>query len=196
MGVLKHYERFHGFLHGRKSFFKKNKKFLYVFCSQIRLMLPSWLGTDDAFEEFLKETPDGIDRLREMSKSWPFFRMYMGMLEMVVAKADMDITSYYEQRLIEPNSSMQKLSESLRKRLHHVRELVLHITDQKEILERAPQLARTIALRNPYIEPLHGLQAELMQRKQDKKQEDIPAEISRAMMTTMTGIAAGLRNTG
>ncbi len=194
--MLKHYERFHGFLLGRKSFFNKNKKVLYVFCSQIRLMLPSWLGTDDAFDEFLKETPNGIDRLREMSKSWPFFRMYMGMLEMVVAKADMDITAYYEQRLIEPNSSMQKLSESLRKRLHHIRELVLHITDQKEILERAPQLARTIALRNPYIEPLHGLQAELMQRNQDKKQEDIPAEISRAMMTTMTGIAAGLRNTG
>jgi phosphoenolpyruvate carboxylase len=159
-------------------------------------MLPSWLGTDDAFEEFLKETPNGMDRLREMTKSWPFFRMYMDMLEMVLAKADVDIAAYYEQRLIEPNSSMQKLSESLRARLKHIRDLVLCITDQKEILERAPQLAHTIALRNLYIEPLHGLQAELMQRNRDKKQEDIPAEISRAMMTTMTGIAAGLRNTG
>jgi phosphoenolpyruvate carboxylase len=160
------------------------------------LILPSWLGTDDAFEEFLKEKPDGMDRLREMIKSWPFFRMYMEMLEMVLAKADVDIVAYYEHRLIEPNSSMQKLSESLRRRLEHIRELVLRITDQKEILERAPQLAHTIALRNPYIEPLHGLQAELMQRNRDKKEEEIPAEISRAMMTTMTGIAAGLRNTG
>jgi len=159
-------------------------------------MLPSWLGTDDAFEEFLKENPDGMNRLREMTKSWPFFRMYMDMLEMVLAKADTDITAYYEQRLIEPNSSMQNLSESLRERLHHIRQLVLRITDQKEILERAPQLAYTIALRNRYIEPLHGLQAELMQRNRDKKQEDIPADISRAMMTTMAGIAAGLRNTG
>jgi phosphoenolpyruvate carboxylase len=159
-------------------------------------MLPAWLGTDDAFDEFLKETPNGMDRLREMTKSWPFFRMYMDMLEMVLAKADVDIVAYYEDRLIEPNSPLKKLSQSLRGRLKHIRELVLRITDQKEILERAPQLAHTIALRNPYIEPLHGLQAELMQRNRDKKQEDIPEEISKAMMTTMTGIAAGLRNTG
>ncbi|CAF0729058.1 unnamed protein product [Rotaria sordida] len=164
--------------------------------SQIRLMLPSWLGTDDAFEEFLKENPNGLNRLREMIKSWPFFRMYIEMLEMVLAKSDVDITAYYEYRLLEPNSSMQKLSESLRQRLDHLRELVLRITDQKELLEDVPRLARTIALRNPYIEPLHRLQAELMQRNRDKKQEDIPADISRAMMTTMAGIAAGLRNTG
>ncbi|CAF2905942.1 unnamed protein product [Rotaria sp. Silwood2] len=164
--------------------------------TQIRLMLPSWLGTDDAFEEYLKENPNGLDRLREMIKSWPFFRMYMDMLEMVLAKSDVDIAAYYEHRLIEPNSSMQKLSESLRARLDHLRELVLRITDQKEILERVPQLAHAIALRNPYIEPLHRLQAELMQRNRDKKQDYIPADISRAMMTTMAGIAAGLRNTG
>ncbi|CAF3057048.1 unnamed protein product [Rotaria sp. Silwood2] len=124
------------------------------------------------------------------------FRMYMDMLEMVLAKSDVDIAAYYEHRLIEPNSSMQKLSESLRARLDHLRELVLRITDQKEILERVPQLAHAIALRNPYIEPLHRLQAELMQRNRDKKQDYIPADISRAMMTTMAGIAAGLRNTG
>ena len=159
-------------------------------------MLPAWLGTDDAFTEYLHENPDGLERLREMRSSWPFFRMYMDMLEMVLAKADTDITSYYEQRLIEPHSSMQKLSESLRGRLGHVRELVLRITNQNEILARSPSLARTIALRNPYIEPLHGLQAELMQRNRDKNADDIPAHISRAMMTTMAGIAAGLRNTG
>ncbi|CAF3465698.1 unnamed protein product [Rotaria sp. Silwood1] len=164
--------------------------------TQIRLMLPAWLGTDDAFEEFLKENPNGLDRLREMINSWPFFRMYMDMLEMVLAKSDVDITAYYEHRLIEPNTSMQKLGESLRGRLDHLRELVLRITDQKEILEHVPQLAHAIALRNPYIEPLHRLQAELMQRNRDKKPEDIPADISRAMMTTMAGIAAGLRNTG
>lgn len=159
-------------------------------------MLPSWLGTDDAFEEYLKENPNGMNRLREMIDSWPFFRMYMNMLEMVLAKTDLDIVAYYEQRLIEPNSSMKNLSESLRERLEHMRELVLRITDQKEILERAPELAHIISLRNLYIEPLHGLQAELMQRNRNNKQENIPADISRAMMTTMTGIAAGLRNTG
>ena len=164
--------------------------------SQIRLMLPAWLGTDDAFREFLEREPDGIERLRDMRNSWPFFRMYMDMLEMVLAKADNDITEYYEQRLTEPNSSMQKLSASLRERLDHMRTLVLRITDQTSLLEHAPRLAHTIALRNPYIEPLHGLQGEIMQRNRDKKQEEIPSDVARAMMTTMAGIAAGLRNTG
>ena len=159
-------------------------------------MLPAWLGTDVAFEEYLKDTPDGMTRLREMIKSWPFFRMYMDMLEMVLAKADADIVAYYEHQLIEPTSSMRSLSESLRERLKRMRELVLLITDQKELLERAPHLAHTIALRNRYIEPLHGLQAELLQRNRETKQNEIPEEISRAVMTTMTGIAAGLRNTG
>ena len=172
--------------------------FFDVLCisRQIRSMLPSWLGTDDAFEEFLRETPNGMDRLREMNQSWPFFRMYMDMLEMVLAKADADIVTYYEHQLLESNSSLQNLSESLRKRLPHIREIFLRITDQQQLLERAPHLAHTVALRNVYIEPLHGLQAELMQRNRDNKQTDIPADISRAMMTTMTGIAAGLRNTG
>src|SRR5262249_23999335 len=145
---------------------------------------------------FLKDNPDGINRLREMRESWPFFRMYMDMLEMVLAKVDINITTYYEERLIESNSSIQKLSQSLRERLIHLHKLVLYITNQKKILEKAPRLAQTIAIRNPYIEPLHGLQAELMQRNRNKNQEDIPYELSQAMMTTMTGIAAGLRNTG
>lgn len=159
-------------------------------------MLPAWLGTDDALEEYLHNNADGMDRLREMIDSWPFFRMYMNMLEMVLAKADADIVAYYEQRLIQPDSSMHKLSESLRDRLHHIRELVLRITNQKTLLERAPQLAHAIALRNPYIEPLHGLQAELMQRNGNKRPDEISTDISQAMMTTMAGIAAGLRNTG
>lgn len=164
--------------------------------TQIRLMLPSWLGSDDAFEEFLAQNPDGMEKLREMTKSWPFFRMYMDMLEMVIAKADADIVAYYEHRLLEPNSSVHKLSQTLRKRLIHIRDLILRITDQKELLERSPRLAHTISLRNAYIEPLHGLQAELMQRNRHTADGDVPPEISRAMMATMTGIAAGLRNTG
>jgi len=164
--------------------------------TQIRLMLPAWLGSDDAFEEYLSKHPDGLERLREMIASWPFFRMYMNTLEMVLAKSDVEIASYYEQRLIEPNTPTHELSVSVRQRLKRMKELVLYITNQKNVLESSPHLAHAIALRNPYIEPLHGLQAELMRRNRNKKPEEIPAEISRAMMTTMAGIAAGLRNTG
>jgi len=159
-------------------------------------MLPAWLGSDDAFEEFLTQNPDGMERLREMSKLWPFFRMYMDMLEMVIAKTDADVVAYYEERLLESDSSIKAIGETLRKRLARIRQLILRITDQKELLERSPGLAHTITLRNRYIEPLHGLQAELMYRNRGKTLDQIPEDIARAMMTTMTGIAAGLRNTG
>jgi len=82
-----------------------------VYIRQIRLMLPSWLGCDDAFEEFLTQNPDGMEKLREMSKSWPFFQMYMDMLEMVIAKADADIVAYYEIVIYQMNKFLLKSHE-------------------------------------------------------------------------------------
>ncbi|CAF0987869.1 unnamed protein product [Didymodactylos carnosus] len=131
-----------------------------------------------------------------MIEQWPFFRMYFDMLEMVLAKADVEITEYYEQRLVnEP--SLKRLGKELRQRLDNLNKIVLHITDQQQLLEHAPLLYQTIMVRNPYIDPLHGLQAELLHRcrKEDKENKNVSSDINRALMVTMAGIAAGLRNT-
>ncbi|OLO10038.1 phosphoenolpyruvate carboxylase [Chromohalobacter japonicus] len=161
--------------------------------TQTRLMLPAWLGSGEAFATRLAE-PDGRERLRDMRARWPFFGTYLDMLEMLLAKADPDIAAYYERRLVD-EPALQTLGKSLRQRLSHLETALLDILDQDELLEHTPLIRQAIEVRNPYIDPLHGLQAELLQRNRDADGAISP-ELSRALMVTMAGIAAGLRNTG
>ncbi|WP_110687438.1 phosphoenolpyruvate carboxylase [Salinicola aestuarinus] len=160
--------------------------------TQTRLMLPAWLGSDEAFAKALVE-PGGLERLREMHAEWPFFATYLDMLEMLLAKADARIAADYEKRLVD-SPELERLGASLRERLAELERVVLEILDQQALLETMPLIRQAIAVRNPYIDPLHALQAELLQRHREN--DDISSELSRALMVTMAGIAAGLRNTG
>ncbi|TDX32252.1 phosphoenolpyruvate carboxylase type 1 [Modicisalibacter xianhensis] len=161
--------------------------------TQIRLMLPAWLGSGEAFATRLEEE-SGLQRLQEMRQHWPFFGTYLDMLEMLLAKADIEIAAYYEQRLVD-EPSLKALGQQLRDRLRRLHGVLLEILDQQELLEGTPLIRQAIEVRNPYIDPLHGLQAELLQRNRDADGAISPA-LSRALMVTMAGIAAGLRNTG
>ncbi|HSH48706.1 MAG TPA: phosphoenolpyruvate carboxylase [Halomonas sp.] len=161
--------------------------------TQTRLMLPAWLGSGEAFAQRLAEE-GGLEILQEMRRHWPFFGTYLDMLEMLLAKADVDIATYYEHRLVD-EPALEQLGESLRGRFARLNEALLTILDQRELLESTPLIRQAIEVRNPYIDPLHGLQAELLQRNRDADGA-ISADLSRALMVTMAGIAAGLRNTG
>ncbi|WP_046079690.1 phosphoenolpyruvate carboxylase [Halomonas sp. HG01] len=161
--------------------------------TQTRLMLPAWLGSGEAFAERIQE-PGGLEVLREMRDRWPFFGTYLDMLEMLLAKADVSIAAYYEQRLVD-EPALQALGERLRERFGRLNGAVLSILDQDELLESTPLIRQAVEVRNPYIDPLHGLQAELLQRNRDADGA-ISGDLSRALMVTMAGIAAGLRNTG
>ncbi|MBB3183408.1 phosphoenolpyruvate carboxylase [Halomonas fontilapidosi] len=161
--------------------------------TQIRLMLPAWLGSGETFSQRL-EGEGGLEMLREMRDQWPFFGTYLDMLEMLLAKADVGIAAYYEHRLVD-EPSLKALGERLRTRFGRLNECLLQVLDQQELLEKTPLIRQAIEVRNPYIDPLHGLQAELLQRNRDADGA-ISADLSRALMVTMAGIAAGLRNTG
>ncbi len=129
-----------------------------------------------------------------MRDRWPFFGTYLEMLEMLLAKADVSIAAYYEHRLVD-EPALEALGERLRERFRRLHQVVLEILDQRELLENTPLIRQAVEVRNPYIDPLHGLQAELLQRNRDADGA-ISADLSRALMVTMAGIAAGLRNTG
>ncbi|WP_106477050.1 phosphoenolpyruvate carboxylase [Phytohalomonas tamaricis] len=161
--------------------------------TQTRLMLPAWLGSGEAFAERI-EKEQGLECLREMMEQWPFFGTYLDMLEMLLAKADGEITAYYEERLID-EPVLQELGATLRERLRVLIDVVLNIRNQHYLLEHMPLIRQAIDVRNPYIDPLHGLQAELLQRNRNADGA-ISSELSRALMVTMAGISAGLRNTG
>lgn len=155
--------------------------------TQIRLMLPAWLGSaaiTDALSGERKEL------LLQMRQDWPFFTAYIDMLEMVLAKADPEIAEYYEQRLVD--EKLHPLGERLRKRLRDARQLLLDLTGHEELLASNATIRQSIDVRNPYIDPLHYLQAELLYRDRHCPNETV----EKALMATMTGIAAGMRNTG
>ncbi|WP_444926524.1 phosphoenolpyruvate carboxylase [Microbulbifer sp. TRSA002] len=159
--------------------------------TQIRLMLPAWLGTGAALENALKHA-DETDILRDMSRQWPFFQGVVDMLEMVLAKADPRVASWYEERLTQ-DADLIQLGVSLRERLAHTVEALKQLTGRESLLDNNPVMRWSIRVRDPYTDPLHLLQAELMARLRERESD---AVLESALMVTIAGIAAGMRNTG
>jgi len=157
---------------------------------QTRLLLPSWLGIEEALGE------EDREMCREMYRSWAFFRSTVELMEMALAKADAGIAAHYDRHLVPPDQ--QDLGRMLRGRLDRAIEVVLDITGHPQLLADNPVLRRSIDVRNPYVDPINLLQVELLRRlrgSRDACTED--AEwLRRALLVTITGIAAGMRNTG
>jgi len=159
--------------------------------TQTRLMLPAWLGWEAALSKAL-ERGEG-ELLGQMREQWPFFRTRIDMLEMVLAKADADIARLYDERLVQPD--LLPLGAHLRDLLSQACQVVLGLTGQSQLLAHSPDTLEFIRLRNTYLDPLHLLQAELLARsRQQEAAQDSPLE--QALLVSVAGIAAGLRNTG
>jgi len=159
--------------------------------SQNRLMLPAWLGAGTSLKTLLDEGKKEL--LREMYCSWPFFHTRLEMFEMVFMKADEELTKFYEERLVP--EELWPLGQRLRDNLVLTRETVLETIPDHKLMQEQPWIKEAIELRNPYVDPLNMLQAELLSRSR-KEGEEISPEIDQALMVTIAGIAAGLRNTG
>jgi phosphoenolpyruvate carboxylase len=155
---------------------------------QNRLMLPAWLGAGEALKVILHD--GGLGMLREMLEAWPFFRTRLSMLEMVFAKSDHTLSAHYDQLLVEPD--LAPVGERLRVQLEQDMETLLTIIGSTELLAHDSWAQQSIGLRNIYTAPLNLLQAELLRRVRKEKRTDS----QRALMVTMAGIAAGMRNTG
>jgi phosphoenolpyruvate carboxylase len=166
--------------------------------TQMRLMLPAWLGSDEALEAVLAS--DKVLIVDEMFEQWPFFKTHIDMLEMVVAKGDARIARYYDQVLAP--EALKPLGRTLRHRFLRMIELVNQVKKQQVIQQDNPQLQESLNVRNPYTDPLHYLQAELLRRDRladaaGKDESDESTDlVERALKVTMAGIAAGIRNTG
>ena len=159
--------------------------------TQVRLMLPAWLGTGRALNRAIDE--GFIPVIRDMREHWPYFQTVLDMLEMVLAKSDSAIAAHYEQQLTD-DPALHNLGQLLRARLEKTVTILLNIVERPQLLALSPVLKRSITVRIPYILPLHMLQAELMKRRRALAQETTIYD--HALMVTIAGIAAGLRNTG
>ena len=154
--------------------------------TQVRLMLPAWLGTERAVTK-LTANRDVFEMLRD----WPFFAMQADMLEMVVAKADVTLARYYARRLAD--AEQQAMAEVLFGRLVSLARDILALTGAPELLAQLDQIRDSITVRNTYLDPLHLLQAELLARRRGGNDSE---RVNQALKVTMAGIASGLRNTG
>lgn len=156
--------------------------------TQNRLMLPAWLGAGQAFRDLVQAGK--IDTLKEMGNHWPFFATRLSMLEMVFAKADSGLSAYYDEKLVA--EKYRSIGEQLRAQLAADIQVILELLDETELLQHESWPRESIALRNIYTDPLNFLQAELLERNR-KQQDDL---IDQAIMVTIAGVAAGMRNTG
>jgi len=158
--------------------------------SQNRLVLPAWLGAGEAIQYSVDKGHQEL--LEEMCREWPFFSTRLGMLEMVYTKCNIDISHYYDERLVDER--LRPLGDKLRTQLQKDIKSVLNVENNENLMQRDPWGQESIRLRNVYIEPLNMLQAELLYRTRQHK--DTPADLEEALMITIAGIATGMRNTG
>ncbi len=158
-----------------------------------RIMLPGWYGFGTAVEEMLaRRGEEGLALLREMYRDWPFFRALLSNMDMLLSKSDFSIASRYAELVndIELRERVfTMIEDEWRRTLRHL----LTITGQNEVLETNQALLRSLRNRSPYIDPLNHLQVELLRRYRAGETED---RIKRAILLTINGIAAGLRNSG
>jgi phosphoenolpyruvate carboxylase len=156
--------------------------------TQTRLLLGAWLGAEEALEKAAARGDTGF--LQSMYRDWTFFRSQIDLIEMVLAKSEGGIAAEYDRRLVPPE--LQPLGADLRHRLSRAIQAVLGVTGHGELLESNPVLRRSIDVRNPYVDPINLVQIELLRRLRAREDDQVRA----ALMVTINGIAAGMRNTG
>jgi phosphoenolpyruvate carboxylase len=161
--------------------------------SLARIMLPGWYGFGSAVDEFVCRGGDAaMELLREMYERWPFFNTLLSNMDMVPAKCDLQIASRYAELV-----SNVKVRETIFQRIHgeHQRSVarLLMITRQTELLAANPMLSRSLRIRLPYIDPLNHIQVEALRRYRAGQTDE---RVKRAILLTVNGVAAGLRNSG
>jgi phosphoenolpyruvate carboxylase len=169
---------------------------------QCRLLLPGWYGFGSGIEAYLAAAASPAARrtrmklLKDMARSWPFFRMLTSNMEMVLAKSDLTVAGRYVQLASDParaRAIFAAIAAEWKLTVKHW----LAISGQRALLESNPELARNIKNRLPYLDPLNHLQVELIKRHREGRHDSGGDErIKRGIHLTINGISAGLRNTG
>lgn len=163
--------------------------------TQCRLNLPGWYGAGAGLTALLKGA--GVERARRMRERWPFLSSTLDAVAVALATADMGVAQQYLSLHPDPAAARRLFT---RIALDHGRAVraIKAIYGQETLLAHNPTLARSIELRNPYVDPLSFLQVELLRRKREIEAhgEAVPADLVRAILLTINGVAAGLRNTG
>lgn len=157
--------------------------------TQTRFVLPAWLGVGaglkGACENGYKED------LQAMYREWPFFQSNVDLIEMVLGKADIHISKRYDDTLV--SEARRALGEELRAELLNAEKYILVVSGHEKLSENNRRLRRLIENRLPYLNPINMLQVEILRRLRSDEDNH---KLRDALLITINGIAAGMRNTG
>lgn len=156
--------------------------------TQSRQIVPGWFGVGSGLAAVGEA---GLEELRAMYAGWPFFRTFLDNVAMTLFKADMEVAERYVAALA-PDGA-HDIFATIREEYDRTVAEVLAVTGDAALLEREPVLRQTLEVRENYLEPLHLLQVQLLRRLRAGEQGD---DLQRALLLTVNGIAAGMRNTG
>ena len=157
--------------------------------TQTRQIVPGWFGVGSGFEAARKSGYEDV--LREMATDWGYMQTFLSNVEMTLFKTDLDIAERYVDTLVDPEH--QHLLQSIRAERDLTIAQVLEIRGVDQLLDDAGLLRRTLDVRDVYLDPINYLQVSLLERS--RKGEQSP-DLDRALLLTVNGIAAGMRNTG
>jgi phosphoenolpyruvate carboxylase len=159
---------------------------------QSRHAVPAWFGVGHALEQFAQKSSGNEQLLRQIARGFPMFSDLLRNVELGMAKADLGIAREYSS-LVKNAALRKRVFSMLEAEFLRSRQMILRITGQRELLARNRVLARSIRLRNPYVDPMSLIQVELLRRKHQGQQS---TDLEYPLGATINGIAAGLHNTG
>jgi phosphoenolpyruvate carboxylase len=163
--------------------------------TQNRHLLPSWYGVGTALGGFMERYRGGRDVLREMYARWPWWRAIVDTCHMTVGKADMRVAGLYA-RLVPDDAVRDRMLATVTGEYDRTAAALLAIVGGERLLDDKPFLQTSIRLRNPYVDPLHAIQIRLLRQFRAETDPARRDAIAHPLMLTISGIAAGLRNTG